>query len=176
VIDEGLEAAEWFGDLLDAEVRLVRLPDAAARRVSPKYAPLPSWTTFTDGYPALLASEESLADLNHRLHNRGHFPIEMRRFRPNIVVAGVSAYAEDTWRRVQLGALPFEVVKPCARCAITTVDPGRGEVLDPAEPLATLATYRRIGGKVMFGQNVIHRSEGVLRVGDALMVVEARVD
>ena len=173
VIDEGLEAADWFGNLLDAEVRLMRLPENAARRVSPKYAPKPAWTSFTDGYPALLVSEASLADLNHRLLARGKHAIDMRRFRPNIVVSGVPAYAEDEWKHIQLGDLPFDVVKPCARCAITTVEPGRGEVLDPTEPLATLATYRRWpDGKVMFAQNVIHRAQGVLRVGDPLAVVD----
>lgn len=172
VIDEGLEAAEWFGDVLEAEVRLVRLPEAQARRVSPKYAPEPAYTSLTDGYPALLVSEESLRDLNNRLHAQGKFGVEMRRFRPNIVVSGVPAFAEDDWRRVRMGDLPFEVVKPCARCAITTVDPARGEVLDSTEPLATLATYRRMDGKVMFAQNVIHRATGVLRVGDRLTVLE----
>jgi uncharacterized protein YcbX len=172
VIDEGLEAAEWFGDVLEAEVRLVRLPEAQARRVSLKYAPEPAYTSLTDGYPALLVSEESLHDLNNRLHARGKFGVEMRRFRPNIVVSGVPAFAEDDWRRVRLGDLPFEVVKPCARCAITTVDPARGEVLDSTEPLATLATYRRMDGKVMFAQNVIPRATGVLRVGDRLTVLE----
>lgn len=172
VVDEGLEAAAWFGDLLDAEVRLVRLPDRASRRVSPKYSPEPAWTSLTDGYPALLVSEASLADLNQRLQERGQPAVEMRRFRPNIVVSGVPAYAEDDWQRVLLGDIPFDVVKPCARCVMTTVDPSRGEILDPLEPLATLATYRRVEGKVMFAQNVIHRATGVLRVGDAVEVVE----
>lgn len=172
MVDEGLEAAAWFGDLLDAEVRLVRLPDGASRRVSPKYSPEPAWTSLTDGYPALLVSEASLADLNQRLQERGQPAVEMRRFRPNIVVSGVPAYAEDDWQRIQLGDIPFDVVKPCARCVMTTVDPSRGEILDPLEPLATLATYRRVEGKVMFAQNVIHRATGVLRVGDAVEVVE----
>lgn len=172
VVDEGLEAAAWFGDLLEAEVRLVRLPDGASRRVSPKYSPEPAWTSLTDGYPALLVSEASLADLNQRLQERGQPVVEMRRFRPNIVVSGVPAYAEDDWQRVRLGDIPFDVVKPCARCVMTTVDPSRGEILDPLEPLATLATYRRVEGKVMFAQNVIHRATGVLRVGDAVEVVE----
>ncbi|HYO89297.1 MAG TPA: MOSC N-terminal beta barrel domain-containing protein [Candidatus Limnocylindrales bacterium] len=174
VMDEGLEAAEWFGELLDAEVRFVRLPNAVSRRVSSKYAPEPAYTSLTDGYPALLVSEESLFDLNERLVERGSNPVEMRRFRPNIVVRGVSAFAEDEWKHIRLGELPFDVVKPCARCAITTVDPALGEVVDAREPLTTLATYRRLSpkGKVMFAQNVIHRAHGVVHVGDALTVVE----
>ena len=173
VMDEGLEAAEWFGELLDAEVRFVRLPDQISRRVSPKYASEPAYTSLTDGYPALLVSDESLADLNQRLAERGSQPVEMRRFRPNIVVRGVPANAEDGWKHIRLGNMPFDVVKPCARCAITTVDPALGEVLNAHEPLATLATYRRWpNGKVMFAQNVIYRAQGELRVGDVLTVVE----
>jgi uncharacterized protein YcbX len=172
VIDEGLEAAQWFGALLDAEVRLVRLPERVSRPVSPKYISEPAFTSLTDGYPALLVSEESLADLNRRLHERGIHAIDMRRFRPNIVVRGVDAYAEDGWKHIQLGDLPFDVVKPCARCAITTVDPAVGEVFDAREPLATLATYRRWpNGKVMFAQNIVHRAQGELKVGDRLTVV-----
>ncbi|MBL8146520.1 MAG: MOSC domain-containing protein [Anaerolineae bacterium] len=172
VIDEGLEAAERFGDLLEAEVRLVRLPEAAGRLVSPKYAPEAAYTSLTDGYPVLLLSSASLDDLNRRLYEQGKPAIEMRRFRPTIVVSGVPAYAEDEWRRIRLGEIPFDVVKPCARCVMTTVDPARGEVVDPHEPLATLATYRRVEGKVMFAQNLVHRATGVLRVGDELTVVE----
>ncbi len=173
VVDEGLEAADWFGDLLEAEVRLVRLPERSPRLVNPRYSPEPAYTMLTDGYPGLLVSEASLADLNHRLAARGKPSVEMRRFRPNIVVSGVQAYAEDSWRRVQLGDLPFDVVKPCARCAITTVDPARGAVFDPTEPLATLATYRRTPeGKVLFAQNVVHRGLGMLQVGDPLTVLD----
>lgn len=173
VIDEGLEAADWFGDLLEAEVRMVRLPERSARLVNPRYSPEPAYTMLTDGYPGLLLSEASLVDLNHRLAARGKASVEMRRFRPSIVVGGAPAYAEDTWRRIQLGDLPFDVVKPCARCVITTVDPARGAVFDPTEPLATLATYRRSPeGKVMFAQNVVHRAQGMLRVGDPVTVID----
>lgn len=172
LIDEGLEAAQWFGTLLDAEVRLVRLPDGDSRRVSPEYSPAPARTSLTDGYPALLVAQESLDDLNQRLIERGVEPMEMRRFRPSIVVRGVPAYAEDMWAHIQLGDLPFDVVKPCARCAITTVDPAMGEVFDAHEPLATLATYRRWpNGKVMFAQNAVHRAQGMLKVGDRLTVL-----
>lgn len=172
LIDEGLEAAQWFGALLGAEVRLVRLPSGTGRRVSPKYSKTPAHTSLTDGYPALLLAQESLDDLNQRLIERGVPAMEMRRFRPSIVVRGVPAYAEDTWARIQLGALLFDVVKPCARCAITTVDPAAGEVFDAHEPLATLATYRRWpNGKVMFAQNAVHRAQGEIRTGDKLIVL-----
>jgi hypothetical protein len=118
---------------------------------------------------------EGLDDLNARLVERGSEPLDMRRFRPNVVLRGGGAFVEDGWSRVAIAGIAFEVVKPCARCPITTVDPDLGAIVNKAEPLATLATYRRSPqGKVMFGQNVIHRGTGVLRVGDAVQVVERR--
>jgi hypothetical protein len=95
----------------------------------------------------------------------------MRRFRPNLVVAGAAPHAEDDWRRIRTGSITLRVVKPCSRCAITTVDPERG-VRDGAEPLETLATYRRREGRVYFGQNVIPDGAGGVRVGDLVEVLD----
>ena len=94
----------------------------------------------------------------------------MDRFRPNIVVSGCPPYAEDGWRRIRVGGIELALVKPCARCAITTTDQATAE--RGKEPLRTLATYRSINGKVMFGQNVVHDRGGWLRVGDAIEVLE----
>jgi uncharacterized protein YcbX len=113
-----------------------------------------------------------LADLNTRLVERGHTALDMRSFRPNIVVADTDRpYAEDDWNRIVVNEIPFDLVKPCARCAITTVDPVTGEVPNPKEPLATLATYRKGTNGVLFGQNIIHRAQGTLSVGDVVTVV-----
>jgi hypothetical protein len=98
-------------------------------------------------------------------------PLPMRRFRPNLVVEGAAPHAEDGWRRIRVGPITLRVVKPCSRCAITTVDPDRG-VRDGPEPLETLATYRRRDGKVYFGQNVIPDGPGEIRVGDTVEVLE----
>ncbi|MBL7961276.1 MOSC domain-containing protein, partial [bacterium] len=99
-------------------------------------------------------------------------PITMNRFRPSVVVKGCDAFAEDTWNAVMIGELLFEVVKPCARCVVTTIDPKTGQ--SGLEPLKTLATYRRTDdGKVMFGQNVIHRKKsGTLKFGDEISVIK----
>jgi uncharacterized protein YcbX len=165
-VDQGDEAAGWFSDFLGRPCRLVRLPDDVTRPVKPRYARRPGdQVAFADGFPFLLLSEESLADLNARLAA----PLEMRRFRPNIVVAGAGAYAEDGWRRLRIGALTFDVVKPCQRCAITTVDQATAE--RGVEPLRALATYRQVRGGVLFGQNVIHDATGCLHVGDAVTVL-----
>ncbi len=171
-IDQGDEVADWFGQYLGREVRLVRVADDFHRALDPRYAPRPADTTaFADGYPILVISEESLADLNARLASA----LPMNRFRPNVVVRGASAYAEDTWRSFTIGGLPFEGVKTCARCVVTTTDQitaQRGK-----EPLATLATYRDSERGVLFGQNVIQTPPdgapswewGTIRVGDDIV-------
>jgi uncharacterized protein YcbX len=166
-VDQGDEAADWFAAFLGAPCRLARLPDDYARRVDGRYARRPDdQTGFADGYPFLLLSEASLDDLNGRLAS----PLEMRRFRPNIVVAGCAPFAEDGWRRFRVGPIGFDVVKPCARCVVTTTDQETAE--RGVEPLRTLATYRRVRNKAMFGQNLVHEGSGVIRVGDPVEIVE----
>ena len=117
----------------------------------------------------LVASEASLADLTARLAAKGEPPVSMARFRPNVVLGGdASAYAEDGWRTLRLGTgddvVALQLVKPCARCVVTTVDPATGAV--GREPLRTLAEYRKRGSKVLFAQNALVRAGGVLRRGD----------
>lgn len=167
VCDEGAAAAAFMTRHLGVEARLLFMPITARRPVDPQYAGPDDRVSFADGFPLLLIGRASLDDLNARLEN----PIPMSRFRPNIVVGGSSAYAEDSWSRIRVGTVACDVVKPCARCVVTTLDPATLEA--SREPLRTLASYRGGNGKVWFGQNVIHRSAGSLRVGDPLTVVGA---
>ena len=169
--DEGDEAAEWFSSYLGIEVRMLRMPDDTIRRVDTRYSPEFAQVSFADGYPALLISEASLEQLNEKLAERGKPALPMNRFRPNIVVTGCDPFAEDTWKHICVGQVPFDVVKSCARCVTTTVDQSRGEVVDSAEPLATLATFRKAARGVMFGQNIVHRGLGTLQVGDVVEVM-----
>lgn len=169
--DEGDAASAWFSDFLNTGVRLVRMPDDYVRPVSKEYSPEPAQVSFSDGYPLLLISEASLEDLNERMAQRGAPALPMNRFRPNMVVSGCEPFAEDTWKRIIVAGVPFDIVKSCARCAITTVEQTRGEVLNKAEPLATLATFRKAPRGVMFGQNIVHRALGTLSVGDAVEIV-----
>lgn len=171
--DEGQEAAAWFSSFLKVGVRLLRMPDAFYRRVSPEYSPEPAQVGFADAYPLLLISQASLSDLNEKMAARGKPDLPMNRFRPNLVVEGCEPFAEDTWKRFVVAGIPFDVVKPCARCVTTTVEQSKGQVLDSAEPLATLATYRKAPTGVLFGQNIVHRALGTLRVGDEIEVVQA---
>ena len=172
--DEGSIAAEWFSDFLKTDLRLVRMVDDFQRIIDTDFSKRSPralvHTGFADGYPVLIAAEESLAELNHRLSKRGAAPVTMSRFRPNVVVAGGEAFAEDTWRTVQIGNMLLDVVKPCARCTIPTVDQQTGEIPDVKEPTATLNTFRKQDGKVMFAQNAIHRESGSLRVGDTMTI------
>ena len=172
-LDEGDAVADWFSAFLDAPVRLVRMADGFVRPVDRRYAREAAQVGFADAYPLLLIGQASLDDLNARLKARGKAALPMNRFRPNVVVAASPAYAEDDWRLIRVGEVLLDLVKPCARCVTTTVDQSRGEVTDKDEPLATLATYRRGANGVLFGQNAIHRSLGVLTVGDEVKLLAA---
>ncbi len=170
-VDEGDDVAAWFSDYLGVETRLVRMADGFVRPADTTYAPPNTPVSFADGFPLLLVSEASLDDLNQHLQSRGKMPVPMSRFRPNVVIGGCEAFAEDTWRTITVGAITMDVVKPCARCVETTVDQATGTIPDPAEPLATLNSYRKQGSKVLFAQNAIHHAPGVLNVGDTVTVI-----
>jgi hypothetical protein len=168
--DVGANAADWFSSFLEQPCRLVRWADDQLRPVDPKYARSEAATTFNDGFPVLLMSEASVADLNKRMKQ----PLPMNRYRPNVVVRDLEPYAEDSWRRIRIGEVELDVVKPCGRCATTTVDQLTG--VPGTEPLATLASYRRDqegGNKVLLGQNCVHRSLGSIRAGDPVEVLES---
>ncbi|VAW80212.1 Flavodoxin reductases (ferredoxin-NADPH reductases) family 1, partial [hydrothermal vent metagenome] len=125
--------------------------------------------SFADGFPMLLITEASLNDLNTRLEH----PVSMRRFRPNLVVDGDRPYAEDNWHRIRIGEVEFEGVKNCSRCIFTTIDPDTGIKNPATEPLRTLSQYRRRPeGGVYFGQNLIPRSGGKVRVGDKIELID----
>lgn len=192
---------EWFSDVLGTDSQLVYMPDDSRRKVSEMFDRGGDIVSFADGYPLLVIGEASLADLNERIAKNvelpprpsatppkqgGEFfaPLPMNRFRPNIVVSGSEPFAEDNWGRVRVGEAVFRGTKPCARCAITTVDQAKGE-FDGKEPLRTLAAYRMakdvmperyesLGvteNSVLFGQNLIAETPGVtISVGDAVTV------
>ena len=160
----GPEPARWLSELLGVTCELVYMPEATLRAVDPSFGP--GRVGFADGYPFLLASTASLDDLSRRGAS-----VPMERFRPNIVVDGAPAFAEDHWKRVGIGPVEFRVVKPCARCAITTVDPARGVFSGP-EPLRTLAEFRRSEEGVLFGMNLVHEGAGVVSVGDEVTVLD----
>ncbi len=160
------EADAWFADFLHAPCRLVFMPEQARHTVEPGYEINQDLAAFTSFQYHLLGAG-SLDDLNRRLAT----PVSLERFRPNLVVAGASAFAEDEWRTIQINGLTFHVVKPCERCAITTVDPTAG-VMTGKEPLTTLARYRTFKQKVFFGQYLLSTARGTIHVGDTIHVLE----
>lgn len=167
------ELSEWLSGALGRPLRGVFVPEQSLRQVNPARALPGDRVSFADGYPFLLVSEESLAELNRRLEARGEAAFDVRRFRPNIVVSGCSApHEEDQWREVRIGGATFRQTKPCDRCSVTTVDPDSGR--RGKEPLRTLSEYRRWDGKVWFAINLVHAREHIgrtLRRGDPIEVL-----
>ncbi len=160
----GRYADEWLGEALGIKCKLVYMPESSERYVSDKYAFKDEIVSFADAFPFLLIGQSSLDDLNSRLENK----ISMNRFRPNFVFSGGEPFEEDNWEKFKIGDILFECAKPCSRCATVTVDQESGNKND--EPLRTLASYRTVDGKVMFGMNLLHEGAGKLRVGDAIEV------
>ena len=162
------EATEALSTYLQEPVRLVRMSRTFTRQVDENYATAADSVGFADGFPLLVISDASLCDLNSKLE----YPVEMNRFRPNLTVSGAAPFAEDTWKKLQLDSLSLELVKPCSRCQITTIDQESADA--GKEPLRTLANYRKIDGKIMFGQNALVRYEGeapAIRLAEHITVV-----
>jgi len=156
---------DWFSRILSMKVRLVKMPDSTQRKVNSKYAINDESVSFADGMPYLLIGQSSLDDINGRIE----IPVPMNRFRPNIVFSGGQAFSEDAWKRIVIGEITFQVVKPCPRCVMPTIDQNSG--VKSKEPMKTLATYRSVGSKVLFGQNMIAINFGIFRVGDSIKLL-----
>ncbi len=161
------DADSWLSEFLGTPSHLVYMSDDIERPVSKTNARPGDIVSFADAYPLLLTSKASLADLNKRLVK----PIEMQRFRANLVIDGIEAFAEDKWQRLRIGEVEFECASPCTRCVLTTIDPLTANKDPQGEPLKTLKTYRQNDEGVLFGINLIPRSRGNIRVGDLLEVL-----
>jgi uncharacterized protein len=166
--DCGAEAAHWLSDLLSMSVRLVR---SGSRFHRPVQHHPGAAIGFADAYPLLVTTEASLRHLNERLAARDEEPVSMERFRPNLIIADTPAHAEDTWTSLQIGTVALHAATRCVRCVMITTDQASGQ--RGAEPLRTLATYRRDASRpqdVTFGRNLINGSKrGVLRLGQPVL-------
>jgi hypothetical protein len=161
------EANRWFSEILDQPVQLL-FTGEQSNRVREKVG---HNVSFADGYPLLLISEASMGELNRR-SSENHV---MAQFRPNLVVAGDEPFIEDGWKRIRIGEVEFEVVKPCERCILTTVDTEKGAFRVSKEPLRTLLTFRaNERGGTFFGQNLVAKNEGVIRAGDPVEVLQTQ--
>lgn len=161
-------AHRWISQVLRTPCQLVYMPDGSQRPTAHGQFGTDSLVSFADAYPFLLISEASLAELNRRLAQ----PVSMARFRPNLVVQGCEAFAEDRWQTIRIGEVVFELPKACDRCSIPGVDPLTG--IQQREPLLTLAQFRRKNGKIWFGQNLMHRNLGSLSVGNPVEVISLK--
>jgi uncharacterized protein YcbX len=161
---------EWFSDKLGINCRLVYMPDDTLRQTDLRYTNEGTITSFADAYPALIIGQASLDDLNSRLAT----PLPMDRFRPNIVFTGGEPYSEDTMHHISINGMDMYGVKLCARCIMTTIDQTTAQ--KNKEPLKTLATYRRKGNKILFGQNLTVQGSGLLNVGDELTVLSTHTE
>ncbi len=159
-----LEADQWLSSFLNQNCRLVYQPDEMIRHVDPDYGRHTDNVAFSDGFPFLIISENSLASLNREMQ----LNLLMTRFRPNLVISGCPSYAEDSWREISIGGIDFRLPKPCARCAIPTIDPSTAQT--GKEPLRTLNRIRKWQNNVYFGQNALHNQCGKLTVGDIVKV------
>jgi uncharacterized protein YcbX len=168
VPDAGDAAAAWVSAFIGKPTRLVQVPEALARTTQAGYGKDDDKVAFADGFPLLLIGQASLDDLVQRVGR----PLEMLRFRPNLVIEGSEAFAEDSWKRIRIGDVEFRVVKPCSRCILTTIDPQTGERSADREPLATLQKYRTQDDGAMFGQNLVNDGDGRLEVGMPVTILE----
>lgn len=158
------EADQWLSHFLHLDCRLVYQPGDEIREVDPVYGRPTDQVAYSDGFPFLLVSENSLASLNEAMK----LALPMARFRPNLVVSGCAAYAEDTWREISIGPIEFRLPKPCSRCVVPTINQETAET--GKEPLVTLNRTRKWQNKVYFGQNALHNQCGELGVGDTVRI------
>ncbi|KQS31608.1 oxidoreductase [Dyadobacter sp. Leaf189] len=160
------EADQWLSEQFGQKLELVKMPEETERKADPRYARNDENVSFADGFPFLIISQASLDDLNSRLDA----PVTMQRFRPNMVITGSTPFEEDQWKAIRIGDLEFGIVKPCARCILTTINPATAE--KGAEPLKTLSTYRKVNNKILFGQNAVAKTLGTVREGDSVLVIQ----
>ncbi|PZU77470.1 MAG: MOSC domain-containing protein [Rhizobium sp.] len=155
----------WLG----REVKLAFFDNASKRIASLEWTGNETPVTFADGYQILVTTTASLAALNDNMRENGEDDVGMERFRPNIVLETDEPWAEDGWAAIEIGGIRFDLVKPCARCIMTTQDQTTGsrDVPSPMKAMGRIrmSADRRVPGP-LFGWNVTPRGEGRLSVGD----------
>lgn len=161
---------QWFSLFLNQACQLLFFGEHSQRFVKNRT----SQVGFADGYPLLLISQASLDDLNNKIVDAKQ-PMLMSQFRPNIVVDDCEAFAEDSWQRIRIGEVEFEITKPCTRCIFTTVNPVTAEKHSQQEPLNTLKHYRQLDkGDILFGQNLVALNKGQIKQGDKIEILSKK--
>lgn len=175
-IDMGREAQEWLDAYLQIpgkQFSLVRCSDRGVRTSDLAWTqgtPYPNH--FSDGFAINVVSQRAMVELNERLVEQGHEPVNVLRFRPNLVLEGMGAHEEDDLQAmtIETAAGPVEIalVKPCPRCPIPNIDPHTA--ISSPEVGQALAGYRALAnmdGAICFGMNgVVKKGAGqTLHVG-----------
>ena len=165
-----------ISERLGTAVSLVAFDRQSHRATNPVWAE-DSTVGLADGYPILIATSASLRALNDAIEAEGGHGVPMQRFRPNIVIDGTEPWADDEWATIRVGNVTLDVVTPCIRCTVTTVDQERGTVVND-EPLATLRRLRMSGDRriagFLFGWNAVPRTIGTIAVGDSVELLTER--
>lgn len=175
--DSGDEAAAWMAQAIGAGCRLVRFHAHAKRVASPKWTRgIEASNLFSDSFPFLVIAQSSLNDLNARLRAHGREALPMNRFRPNVVIGDVPAYAEDSMPTLCIGEAKLQLIRPCQRCPIPSIDQSTGQIGD--DPLDILKQYHTSGlpnGAATFGVHaILLRGAGTtLRVGQPITTTTA---
>ena len=163
----------WLG----RDVRLVFFDEQSRRTASAEWAGYGTPVAFADGYQVLITTTASLHALNADMQAHGEGAVGMERFRPNIVLDTEEAWAEDGWASIEIGGVAFDLVKPCARCIMTTQDQRTGSraVASPMPAMGRIrmSADRRVPGP-LFGWNAVPRGTGRLRLGDEVRVTAHR--
>lgn len=164
--DCGDDVADWLTEYLGKASRLVYLPQKHSRTAPKADAGFEKKLAFADAYPLLLTNQQSLDAFNAHLDK----PIGMQRFRPNVVITGATAYAEDQWQRLRIDGLELQLTSPCARCVMPSINPATAE--KQPDVIDALNKTRRFGTETRFGQNVVYQRPGTLKVGATVEIIE----
>lgn len=167
----GEDAARKISALIGEDAWLVYMDERALREKKSVWTADAVAVSFADAFPVLVTTTGSLKALNADIDKHGGDAVPMARFRPNVVIDCDEPWAEDRWRRLDIGDVSLDLVKPSDRCIVTTTDQQTGERMGK-EPLAALARIHRswdarING-VIFGMNAVPRAMGEIRVGDGV--------
>ncbi len=162
------EVDDWLSEILDQRCHLVYMPESAERQIDKNFAQDKQYVSFADGFPLLLISQASIDDLNQKLET----PVNINRFRPNIVVDGIDAFAEDSWKDFSINQIDYHMAKPCSRCIMPSINQANG-IQDNVKLLSVLNKYRKFDKKIKFGVNILYKDSSkvnnqYITVGDAI--------
>ena len=163
----GDAADAWMSHYLGTPAQVVHFGPLSTRAIRDVQS---KEVSFADGYPLLLANEASLEAVQAECPA----PLVMEQFRPNIVISGAEAWAEDAWPAIRIGTLEFDIHSPCERCVFTTLTPRTEHFHPMQQPLRTLIRMHSNEHKApLFGQNIIARGTGVIEVGTRVDILGA---